>query len=76
MSIDNGVEILKKKVKLYTTESVETGIEDHTPQKSGAKCLRLKDSKDEHDNEEQDVGCQDRQLINALLSLFTDVLPI
>lgn len=37
------------------------------------KYIRLKDSKDEHDDEEEDVGSQDRHLIDALLSFFINV---
>lgn len=40
------------------------------------KYIRLKDSKDEHDDEEEDVGSQDRHLIDALLSFFINVNPI
>lgn len=38
------------------------------------KHIRLKDSKDEHDDEEKDVGNQDCYLINGLLSFFTNVI--
>lgn len=40
------------------------------------KYIRLKDSKDEHDDEEEDVGSQDRYLIDGLLSFFTNVNSI
>lgn len=40
------------------------------------KSVRLKDGKDEHDDEEEDVGSQDGALIDALFSFFTDFNPI
>lgn len=40
------------------------------------KSLRLKDSKDEHDDEEEDVGRQNRHLIDGLLAFYTDVNSI
>lgn len=38
--------------------------------------VRLKDGKDEHDDEEEDVGSQDRHLIDGLLRFFTNVNSI
>lgn len=40
------------------------------------KYVRLKDSEDEHDDEEEDIGSQDRNLIDGLLSFFTYVNSI
>ena len=40
------------------------------------KHVRLKDGKDEHDNEEEDVGGQDRYLIDGFLSFFANVISI
>lgn len=40
------------------------------------KYIRLKDSKDEHDNEEEGIGSQDCYLIDGLLSFFTNVNSI
>lgn len=40
------------------------------------KYIRLKDSEDEHDDEEEGVGSQDRYLIDGLLSFFTNVNSI
>lgn len=34
--------------------------------------IRLKDSKDEHDDEEEDVRSQDGRLVNALLSFVSN----
>lgn len=34
--------------------------------------IRLKDSKDEHDDEEEDVRSQDGHLVNALLSFVSN----
>ena len=40
------------------------------------KYIHLKDSEDEHDDEEEGVGSQDRYLIDGLLSFFTNVNSI
>lgn len=38
--------------------------------------IRLKDSKDEHDDKEEGIGSQDCYLIDGLLSFFTNVNSI
>lgn len=40
------------------------------------KYIRLKDSKDEHDDEEEDVGSQNRDLVNCLLGFLANVKSI
>lgn len=45
----------------------------HTPETQVGKYIRLKDSKNEHDDEEEDVGRQNGHLIDAVFRDFTDV---
>lgn len=40
------------------------------------KYIRLKDCKNKHDDEEEDVGRQNGHLVNALLGYNTDVNSI
>lgn len=40
---------------------------------SGIKYIRLKNSKDEHDDEEEDVGGQDRHLIDGFVAFFDKI---
>lgn len=48
----------------------------HIPETLGTKYIRLKDCKNEHDDEEEDVGCHNCNLINALLRFYTQVQSI
>ena len=40
------------------------------------KYIRLKDSEDEHDDEEEDVGGQDGYLVNGFLGFFANIISI
>lgn len=46
------------------------------PETLGMKYIRLKDRKNKHDDEEEDVGRQNGHLVNALLGYNSDVNSI
>lgn len=78
MSMDKGVEILRK-WQIYTgcLASVRRSwATAPSPEKLGMKYVRFKDCKNEHDDEEEDVGSQNRHLIDALFGYFADVYSI
>lgn len=78
MSMDKGVEILRKcQIDTQYFDSVRRNwTMTHIPEKPGMKYARFKDCKNEHDDEEEDVGSQNRHLINAVFGYFTDVYSI
>lgn len=48
----------------------------HTPEQRGTTYVRFKDGKNEHDDKEEDVGRQNRHLIDALFGYLTHVCSI
>lgn len=78
ISIDSGVEILRNGIKkknknnnMYTLMEARK-VERFYFLVTILQNIRLKDSKDEHDDEEEDVRSQDGHLVNALLSFVSN----
>lgn len=46
------------------------------PETLGMQYIRLKDRKNEHHDEEEDVGRQNGHLVNAILGYYADVISI
>lgn len=76
--MDKGVEILRN-CRIYTRCSASvrgSWATTRIPEKLGMKYVRFKDCKNEHDDEEEDVGSQNRHLIDALFGYFADVYSV
>lgn len=76
--MDNGVEILRKcQIDTQGWDPVRRSwAATHIPEKLGMTHVRFKDCKNEHDDEEEDIGCQNRHLVDALYGFFTDVFSV
>lgn len=73
MSMDKGVEILRERqIDARPLDSVGS----LSPDKLGNKYVRFKDGENEHDDEEEGVGRQNRHPVDALFGYFADVYSV